>query len=165
MRRVRFGSISLMRRQAFLGTLILEVLAILGGCSDEPFSFVRVSGKITYADGSLIPGERIVVQFIPIEAKTSGKRVAGGATGYLNPQDGTFSSLTTHKPQDGAVPGRYKVVVIAFQKHPQGEVLTKAVPPQYHRAESTPLEVEVSPSSRSFALTIEKPGPRGSDGT
>lgn len=157
MHQARFGRRRTTRCTPAGGISILGLLAVLAGCGGEPFSFVPVSGKITYSDGSLIPGQTIVVRFVPLEAQTSGKDVSGAATGYLNPQDGTFTGLTTHTDSDGVVPGRYKVVVMAVQNGPQGTGPTAAVPPRYQSANQTPLEVEVNSASREFELTIEKP--------
>jgi len=145
------------RCRLLLGTLALAALAALGGCGSEPFSFIPVSGKITYADGSLIPGDRIIVRLVPVQAQTVGKDTAGNATGYVDPKDGTFPGVTTHKYLDGVVPGRYKVVIMATAVGPQGERPTGAVPQAYQNAGTTPLEVEVTSSNRYFEWTIEKP--------
>jgi len=153
----RFGPGDRQRRLPPCGALVLGLLAALAGCGSEPFSFVPVTGKITYSDGSLIPGETIVVRFVPEQAAASGKDVAGAATGYLNPKDGTFSGVTTHKEADGVVPGRYKVVVLAVENGPRGQTPTQAVPPRYRSAKDTPLEVEVTSSEHDFPLTIDKP--------
>ena len=145
-------------RPLLLGALAIGALAVLGCGGGEPFSFVPVTGKITYTDGSLIPGDQIVVRFVATEAKTAGKDVAGSATGYLEPKDGTFPGVTTHTYLDGVVPGRYKVTVFAVKNGPQGQVPTAAVPQRYQNAATTPLEVEVTRSQRDFPdLKVEKP--------
>jgi len=138
---------------ALLGSLVAA-----GGCSREPFPLIPVTGKVTYADGSLIPGEAIMVRFVPVERKTVGKDVAGAATGYLNPRDGTFPGLTTHKGLDGAVPGRYKVILSCIDLNPKSAASAHAIPRRYQDPQLTPLEVEVSTANRYFELTIEKPG-------
>jgi hypothetical protein len=160
MRRIRFGLPALAWWPALRGILITAVATFGGGCGEEPFPLVPVSGKITYADGSLIPGETLV-QFIPSDVKTSGKRVAGGASGYLNPQNGTFASLTTHKANDGVAAGRCRVIVVPL---PSSGRRAETVRPQYQKPDSTPLKVVVSWSQRYFALTIEKPAGKGSTG-
>lgn len=153
----RFDPGDRQRALALCLALAWGLLAALCGCGGEPFSFIPVTGKITYDDGSLIPGDTIVVRFVPEAAATSGKDVAGAATGYLNPKDGTFSGLTTHKAADGVVPGRYKVVVLAVENGPRGQTPTRAVPPRYRSAKDTPLDVEVTPSQHDFPLTIDRP--------
>jgi hypothetical protein len=82
---------------AFLGAL-----AVLG-CADSsglpPRS--RVSGTVTY-NGK--PLERGTISFVPADAKG---RAAGGSV-----VDGRFS-LTTQDPNDGALPGKYRVAIQA----------------------------------------------------
>ncbi len=136
------------------GVLALVMFAAVNGCDRGPVSFVPVKGKITYADGTLIPGSSVVVRFIPIEPKALGKDVAGAATGYASARDGTFPGVTTWTPLDGVVPGWYKVVVIADAS---GSSSSRRVPAQYQRASTTPLKVEVTASNRFFPLQIEKP--------
>jgi len=107
-------------------------LVCLAGCGGEPFKLAPVSGKVTYTDGSLIPGDQILVRFVPEQPPTSGNDVASAATGDVNPQDGTFPGVTSHKYLDGAVVGRHKVTVIALKMDPNGTpVATKAVPEKY----------------------------------
>jgi hypothetical protein len=144
-------------RRNVLAVIALCVLVLALGCNSEPFSFVKVSGKITYADGSLIPGKALMVTFVPLERKTSGKDVAGNAIGYLNLNDGTFAGLTTHKPMDGAVPGKYKVTLVCIDPGEPGQAIADPVPKRYQDAEQSPWQVEVSRSSRHFDLTVEKP--------
>jgi hypothetical protein len=132
------------------------VLCGWSGCGGEPFKLVPVAGKITYADGSLIPGEQILVRFIPEQAPTVGKDVVSAATGEVNPQDGTFEGLTTHKYLDGAVPGPNKVTVVALKTGPDGTLApTKAVPEKYQSAETTPLKWDVV-AGKPAELKIEK---------
>ena len=58
---------------ALAGLLGLLLIAGCGG-SKDPFSYVKVKGKVTYADGSLIPAQRIKLTFNselpPLDAKT-----------------------------------------------------------------------------------------------
>ena len=39
---------------------------LLAGCgNEEPFDYVKVSGRVTYEDGSLIPAEHLMLEFVP----------------------------------------------------------------------------------------------------
>jgi hypothetical protein len=135
-----------------LGVLLL--LAVVAGCNSEPFSFVPVTGKITYTDNTLIPADQIMVRLVPLEPAQNGKDVAPAATGEVNVKDGTFAGVTSHKPLDGVVPGQYRVMVIALKSHkPDG-----VVPAKYLSATQSPLQIEVTREKHDFPdLKVEKP--------
>lgn len=70
------------------------------GCSAGLPSTVPVNGKVVWEDGKPVAGGNL--QFVP----AGSGRAANGYTG----KDGAFS-LSTFRPDDGAVPGDYTVVV------------------------------------------------------
>ena len=133
----------------------LLTLVVLAGCrGKDPFSFVPVTGKITFADNSLIPAEQIKVRLVPLNPAQSGADVAFAATGEVDTKDGTFAGVTTHKLNDGVVPGKYRVMVIVLKNH----VPSKEVPAKYLSATESPLLIEVTPEKHSFPdLHVEKP--------
>jgi hypothetical protein len=136
----------------------LAVFAGLTGCgSNVPFDFVPVHGKVAYEDGSLIAADSILVTFNPIHSGEKGKMVAPGGQTSVNVQDGTFSSVSSHRANDGVAVGRHKVVVVAFKKGPNGSpVPTAAVPAAYRSESTTPLEIEVDSSDQFLDLKIRK---------
>ena len=133
---------------------MLLLLAVVAGCGGEPFSFVPVTGKITYTDNTLIPAEEIMVRLVPLNPVQKGADIAPSATGIVDVKDGTFAGVTSHKYMDGVVPGRYLVMVIALKDHkPSG-----AVPAKYLSAVASPLVIEVTPQKHDFPqLQVEKP--------
>jgi hypothetical protein len=136
--------------------LVACVLASIAGCGGEPFKLVPVAGKVTYADGSLIPGDQILIRFVPEPPAADAKLVPPAATGEVNPQDGTFEGLTTHKYLDGVVPGTHKVTVVAMKTGPDGTLApSRAVPEKYQDAATTPLTWEVV-AGKSAEFKIEK---------
>jgi hypothetical protein len=88
-----------------LSRLVLAAAASLGllasGCGDGSGLEQRyaVSGKLTYKGE---PVKSAVINFVPVGG---GGR---GATGKV--EEGAYS-LTTHDPDDGALPGKFKVTV------------------------------------------------------
>lgn len=144
-----------MGHRSALGAAVLG-LAVLSGCGGEPFKLVPVSGKVTYADGSVIPGDQVLVRFIPEQVAAPGAPAVPAATGEVSPRDGTLEGLTTHKYLDGAVPGVHKVTVVAMKAGADGvPVPTRAVPEKYHSPATTPLTWEVARGKR-VELKIEK---------
>lgn len=115
---------------------LLCLLFLVVGCDNNPFSQVKVSGKLTYDDGSVIPAERIRVWFVsqtpPIDANTHPRP----ASAQINCEDGTFEGATTYKYMDGLVRGEHKVFIDITPPD--------AVPPEYTRAKTSPLTVSTA---------------------
>lgn len=131
------------------------LLFLVAGCgTKEPFQTVPVSGRVVYEDGSVIPAPQIQVMFIPQVPPVDKKTYPRPGLAYVNPQDGTFSNVTTHMPGDGVVRGRAKVVI---QSYDQRGNPTPHIPKEYQDVSTTPLEVEVSPENRDFTFKIRKP--------
>ena len=85
--------------------LFLPFLTLtLSGCGDPGIGAVPVSGKVT-VDGA--PQPDVLVMFSPDSA---GGEAASGKTDA----EGVFH-LTTQEYRDGAIPGRYKVVVTKYE--------------------------------------------------
>jgi hypothetical protein len=84
---------------------LLVLAALVGGCGKG--KAVKVSG-IVKLDGE--PVEGASVQFLPVDPSKG--MPANGRTG----SDGRFR-LTTRIPNDGAIPGEYKIVVTFEESH------------------------------------------------
>ena len=94
---------SLIQRLFFLSVMLVAV-----GCGGS--DLVSVKGKVTYDDKPVSSG---TINFVSDN---------GSSYGNLKP-DGSYE-LMTIKPGDGALPGTYKVTVVAMQD--QGNVLPEA---------------------------------------
>ncbi len=113
----------------------------------------KVSGKICYEDGTLIPSEgnylrlTFYSQTPPMDSKTHPRP----ATAEVNLQDGTFTCATTHRFGDGLITGKHKVVISTdvLQGVPKG------VPPEYNDLNKTPLLIDTD--QQPFELKIHKP--------
>jgi hypothetical protein len=133
--------------------LIAACATLAAGCGGEPFPLTPVSGQVTYDDGSLIASERVVLVFVPQIADPEEFPVpppAGRAE--VDPADGAFASVTSHKSGDGIFPGRHKVLVHAIGAD---DLPTDDVPADYGRVETTPLEVDTAEAP--FDLKVHKP--------
>ena len=96
----------LYRSLPFLGLLVVAT-SLQSGCDNNPLGAIPIRGTVTYHGDPLKEGE---VLYNPVES--TGRR----ARGKIQP-DGTFR-LTTLEKDDGAVPGEYKISVIAYAPHP-----------------------------------------------
>ena len=97
-----------------------SILAI-SGCGREPFGYVKVQGKVSYEDGTLIPASRIVVRFISQAPTPDRKITARPGDAEVHVKTGVFTSVTSHAFGDGIVPGEHKVVIVA-RGHRSGRI-------------------------------------------
>jgi len=125
---------------------------VVAGCSSEPYDYVAVSGSVTYDDGSPIPAEEIRLMFLP-QVEPVDKRTYPLKGRAIVDANGSFAGVTSHKHNDGVVPGKHKVLVIALD----GTDLSGAVPEIYTREATTPLLVDTSDAP--WKLQVRKPDP------
>jgi hypothetical protein len=134
----------------------LVLATALSGCGPkEPFDYTQVSGKVTWEDGTPITGPNVAsveVMFYPLAPPKDPKTHPKPGNAALE-ADGSFSKLTSHKPNDGVVPGKHKVAILTFDAtHTQ---LHGIVPAEYESKETTPIEVDTANSP--FDIKVKKP--------
>ena len=89
-------------------------LSLLAGCSGEPsdpFSYVKVSGKVAYDDGSLVKVPDMLLIFHPLTSPIDPKTCPHSGMTLVNVATGEFLSVTTWRPGDGVVHGKHKVTL------------------------------------------------------
>jgi hypothetical protein len=91
------------RRRASRLSFLFAGLTLVAGCSDDGFGRQRysVQGTVTYKGENLARGQ---ITFVP---EAQGGQAASG------PIEDGYYSLSTLTPGDGALPGKYKVTVVA----------------------------------------------------
>jgi hypothetical protein len=125
----------------------------ISGCGREhPFDMEQVSGVVTYDDGSLIPGERIVIRFEPLSEAASEQVHPKAATSVVDPADGSFGKLSTFRYGDGVVGGRHKVLLVAVAGGGAGANQKPLIPSEYGELDKTPLEVDTADSPFKFVI-------------
>ena len=97
------------RRRASRLSASFVGLTLVAGCSDDGFGRQRysVQGTVTYKGKNLAKGQ---IAFVP---EAPGGQAASGQI-----EDGYYS-LSTLTPGDGALPGKYKVTVVARDFDPE----------------------------------------------
>jgi len=155
---------NLTSRFAALGSAALVTGLALLGCGDGTGLSPRyaVSGKVTYKG---MPVEKGTINFAPVAADG---RAAGGQI------DNGYYTLTTLAPNDGALPGKYRVTVLSkerdetklkevakggqFHHDPSFfEANKKAkslVPSKYGLADTSGLEREVKAQSNTIDIDL-----------
>ena len=148
MRSISDTAISMCRR----AWLPLVLCGVAGCGPDNPFDLVKVSGTLTYDDGTLIPANMIILKFEPLAAPLNTKTHPPSGMSYVNVSDGTFDVVTSHKYADGLVRGKHRVLVSATTASGDS---TKLVPDEYLDSGRTPLLVDTAESP--FRLVVRKP--------
>jgi len=145
----------------------IAATAVIFGCSDDSGLATRykVSGTVKYK-GQPVPKGSIV--FEPSNPPMPQGRVAQGSI-----ENGSYS-LTTSTPNDGALPGEYKVIILSSdldvteQAKKQGGLLHQgdaehvkaiqasknALPDKYARADKTPEKAKVEARSNTFDFNL-----------
>lgn len=128
------------------GTLIL-VLVWIVGCGASAPTTVKVSGVVKF-DGKPLTKGRIT--FLP--QATTGGELNRPATGTID--EAGHYELSTFKPGDGALPGKYQVAVVSNSAEPsleemteQGAKIISAIPGGYN-----------SPATSGLTATIDAGG-------
>lgn len=132
-----------MRCGNILAWCVVLCLSGCGGSGEDLQQTTRVEGTITLSGQPLAGG---TIFLYPVQ---EGKH----ATGVI--QNGKFT-LSTYASQDGAIPGRHKVVVQVPEVTANGEVIPAArrPPAEYATAETTPLIVEVTEEGEPLKIEI-----------
>lgn len=134
--------------------LLLLAVAFIAGCgSNDPFSYVRARGKVTYDDGTPIPG-KVRLAFQP-EAPPIGNEHPHMGEAEANEQ-GEFNHVTSHKYADGLLQGKHKV---AFSLGGMDVLGRPNVPKEYTDFATTPLEVD----TKDLPFDIKIPKPTGAE--
>jgi hypothetical protein len=130
---------------------LLAVLMLLSSAGCDGRKIYPVRGRVVFADGSVMAGGWVT--FEPLDSA-----VKASASGDIQP-DGTFI-LTTERKGDGAIVGRYRVLVSPPRSSSLDEtaVEPRMIHSKYRSFDTSPLEVEVKPdkNANQFTLTVER---------
>jgi hypothetical protein len=138
----------------FLVAVSLGLMICCAGCGSSGPTRVKFKGTGKYSDGTIPQGEVAVIRFEPTA-------VANGvvdpnsktASGNIQP-DGSFQ-LTTVDPNDGALPGEYKVTFTIKKTYGGNDLLVAS---KFVQASTTPHSASVKRGeSKSFDFVIERP--------
>jgi hypothetical protein len=123
------------------------------GCnrSADPFSYIHVSGKVCYEDGTLLP-MGVFVTFYPIGGSLDQKTHPRPGQTTTEKETGTLGVVTSNHYDDGLVPGRYKVTLTGVNNMP---LPPKVAAPEYSDLSKTPLEVDTA--KQPFEIRVRKP--------
>jgi hypothetical protein len=131
------------------------VLLSAAGCGSG--GTYPVSGKLVYEDNQQ-PATELAGFEVTFTSQEMGKR----ATGKIQ-EDGTFR-LTSTRPDDGAFPGHYQVVLTQPHPLPERETRSPVVDVIYEDPGKTPLTADVDPKANNeftFALRRYTGPPQG----
>jgi hypothetical protein len=129
-------------------TGVCLILLMLPACGGSGLNTVPVSGRVTYKGVPLTSG---TITFSP-QDQASGR----AAWAYIDP--GGRYSLTTVRMNDGALPGRYRVAVLAYDEAREDADKTRGrgrptIPEKYLDHETSGLTATVE--SRTTTLDFD----------
>src|SRR3954469_4546226 len=134
------------RRTVSRSSALFVGLTLVAGCSDDGFGRQRYSvhGTVTYKGENLAKGQ---IHFVPVPEAQGGQAASG-------PIENGYYSLSTLTPGDGALPGKYKVTVVARDsdlEKVRSAVQKKGMPPG--AALPQPLIAKANKEARSMIPT------------
>jgi hypothetical protein len=118
----------------------------------DPFSYRKVSGTVSYEDGSFLPAQ-VLLTFIPRTTDVgTGNRYPRSGTAVVDRDTGHFAEATTRRPGDGLIRGSHSVVIsFAGLESKASDIVL----PEYLAPDTTPLSVNTD--DRYFDLKVRKP--------
>lgn len=122
----------------------LVSLALIGasGCGSQ--TRFPVSGRVSYKDGKPVTAGFVI--FEPVNQKS-------GARGEIQ-ADGSFR-LGTHRENDGAMEGEYKVLIAPPPLPEEGKQRVSAIHAKYQNLQSTPLKFTVTRDADKNTFNIQ----------
>ncbi|HEX5472683.1 MAG TPA: hypothetical protein VFW73_12405 [Lacipirellulaceae bacterium] len=133
--------------------LALAVAFSVGCGSRNPWSPIPVTGKVCYEDGSVIPVKSMKLYFSPQTPPKDPKTYPREGAAIVDVATGLIQSVTTYKFNDGLIPGKHKVMVVAYD----GErTLSRKVPKQCASFSTTPIVIDTA----ALPLEIKVPKPK-----
>lgn len=129
--------------------VVSQLLAVMG-CSNEPFKMKRVSGRITYEDGTPLPTDGVLrLTFYSDQSAVDGKFHPRPGSAMPN-AEGYFTEAITRRPGDGLVTGTHQVTIGYMGRDTKG-----IVPDEYTIKGKSPLSVDTS--EQPFELRVPRP--------
>jgi hypothetical protein len=139
-----------MRRRTFAASGLALLLLGAAGCGPRMYP---VHGKVTYPDGSPVTEGMVVFE-------SQGQEKPVTARGDIRP-DGSYQ-LGTYKPGDGALAGKYRVLV-APKADPNAVDRPSGPPPfdpRFANFATSGLEFQVGAGASDFPIQVSKAATR-----
>lgn len=117
-----------------------------------PYPVERVSGLVSYRDGSLLPADVLQLTFYPQAAPLNSRTHPRAGSALVDRKTGRFEAATTFRPSDGLIRGKHKVTIHLPGRLPLPPEIAGA---EYGDSSRTPLEIDTAVPP--LAIVIEKP--------
>lgn len=131
-------------------SLAAFLLVMAAGCGP---SLYKVEGKVTLEDGQPMPSGMVSFEM------QEGKKLVM-ARGNIE-LDGSYR-LSTYKPGDGALPGKYRVLVAPAAEFsgdpPEGTPPRVDIDARFKSFDTSGLTFEVKPEKNVFPIKVARPG-------
>jgi hypothetical protein len=128
------------------------IVGFTAGCGES--ATYPVTGQVVFEDGTPLSTGGIV-----LTQSTTAEGLGQNARGEIR-TDGTFR-LTTFKTDDGAVPGKHRVLVRAQRDQDdyikRGIIPRPVIDPRFESYQTSELEMNVKKASNEVTLVVERP--------
>ena len=141
------------RRAAIVGLLVpLGAITSWVWMPRGQLACERVSGTVTYADGTPLPVDGMIIRFHSFVRARDAKTLPPVGVAVVDRETGKFSYATTRFSGDGIISGLHKVTVHAASEQPIPESIAST---DYSERNRTVLRVNTL--SKPFKIVIDKP--------
>ena len=135
-------------------TIVVGVSILLCGCGRGPRTY-PVTGKVVFDDGTPLTSGGVVFSELVVA-----EGVATNARGAID-GDGRFR-LTTFKDNDGALPGKHRLLVRADRDADdylkRGIIPKPVIDERFESYDTSGLECTVEQGQNEFTLVVDPPG-------
>jgi hypothetical protein len=141
------------RRAAIVGLLVL--LGFITSWVWLPrgrFTYEQVSGIVTYADGTPLPVDGMIIHFHSFARARDAQTLPPVGVAVVDRATGEFSHATTRFPGDGIIAGLHKVTLHSASGQPLPESIAST---DYSERNRTVLRINTK--NKPFKILVDKP--------
>lgn len=136
----------------WMGLSVLTVLTAWVWFPRSRLPYHRVSGEVTYADGTPIPIDGLVLRFHSFVRARGAQTLPAVGQAVVDRASGRFASATTFFPGDGILAGTHKVTLHAPDDKPLPEGVASS---DYEDVSKTSLRINTQDTP--LKILIDKP--------
>ena len=141
------------RRTALVSLLVpLGLLTLWVWVPRGRLVYERVSGTVTYSDGTPLPVDGMIIRFHSFVRARDARTLPPVGVAVVDRESGEFSHATTRFPGDGIISGLHKVTLHTASEQPLPQSIASA---DYSERNRTVLRIDTK--SKPLKIIVDKP--------